>query len=110
MFDLANIRSAGASSRAQTLIWERLMTANIVRVISCVSSLLFLGTGASFASRWTPVGTTGNPSSAQFCPISSSSAKERSARTSTEFRVAGCYCCGWENWNGHQVCVHQCCK
>jgi len=24
-------------------------------------------------------------------------------------RLAGaCRCCGWENWEGHKVCVHQC--
>jgi hypothetical protein len=89
------------------------MAATSIRLIAFVVSLLLVGSGVAFASSCASVVKGQNPSFANFCSTQSGLASGQSFHTSTKMHLAQgghCYCCGWENWNGHRVCVHQCCN
>jgi len=87
------------------------MTATSNRLIASIVIVSFFvfGAGTAFASTGQAAIFARSASLADFCPAQSrlSNARARSNKT----RVAWhCYCCRWQNWSGHKVCVHQCCN
>ena len=87
---------------------------SFLRMLICVAAVLAFGAGTLRAEAFTPTGLAADapvvPAYTPVCPKTSSAATEQNGGTSTKMRLAGaCRCCGWQNWGGHNVCVHQCC-
>jgi hypothetical protein len=81
-----------------------------LRMLICLAPVLAFGASTARAERFAPFNRTGSPAYTPVCAKTSGGATEPNAGASTKIRLAGaCRCCGWENWEGHKVCVHQCC-
>jgi hypothetical protein len=79
--------------------------------IACLASLVFAG--AAQASTSPALSGANAASTTNVCSTASRATAGGGLNASTAVCVAQfghCQCCGWENWNGHQVCVHQCCQ
>jgi hypothetical protein len=81
-----------------------------LRTLICLAPILAFGAGTAHAEPFAPIAKTGSAAFTSICPKTSGDATERTTGASTRTRVAfACRCCGWQNWGGHDVCVHQCC-
>ncbi len=81
--------------------------------VACLAALVFVGAATAQAST-SPLlsGAKASPAT-NVCSTASNASAGLGLKESTAVCVAQfahCYCCGWQNWNGHQVCVHQCCQ
>ena len=82
-----------------------------LRTLICLAPVLAFNAGAAHAEGFASVGKTGPLTYSPVCAKASDAAAAKNAGASTKMRVAFvCSCCGWENWGGHNVCVHQCCN
>jgi hypothetical protein len=80
------------------------------RLSICLAAVLVFGASTAYAIEYTPIHKAGSLAYTPVCARTSDTATEQKADASTKMRLAfHCRCCGWQNWNGHQVCVHQCC-
>jgi hypothetical protein len=83
---------------------------SFLRMLICLAPVLACGVSAARAGPFTPAHKAGSLAYTPIC-LRASDATEKSSGASTKMRLAFvCRCCGWENWNGHNVCVHQCCN
>jgi hypothetical protein len=82
-----------------------------LRTLICVVPVLAFSAGAAHAEGFASVNKMGSPAYTPVCAKTPDAATGKNAGASTKMRVAFvCSCCGWENWGGHNVCVHQCCN
>jgi hypothetical protein len=81
------------------------------RVLTCLAPVLAFGASTAHAAEFTPVNMAGSLAYTPICSKTSEAVTKQHVGASTKTHLAfGCRCCGWENWNGHNVCVHQCCN
>lgn len=79
------------------------------RLLICLAPVLLIGASTAHALQYTPIHKTGSLAYTPVCARTSDTATEQKAGPSNMRLALHCRCCGWENWNGHRVCVHQCC-
>jgi hypothetical protein len=81
------------------------------RMSICLAIVLAVSAGAAHAAKFTPVNQAGSLAYTPVCAKMSDAASEQNSGASMKMRLAFvCHCCAWQNWGGHNVCVHQCCN
>ena len=78
------------------------------RMSICLAVVLVFGAGTAHADMFTPVNKTGSLAYTPICAKTPTAATGLGASTKMQLAFT-CRCCGWQNWGGHNVCVHQCC-
>jgi hypothetical protein len=82
-----------------------------IRMWVCLVPVLAFSASAAGAEGSAIVNKTGPLAYTPVCARTSGAVTEQNVGASTKMRLAFvCRCCGWQNWEGHKVCVHQCCN
>jgi hypothetical protein len=101
----------GFAGREPVGKWGGELTMLLFRTFICLVPILAFAAGAARAEGFTPVNKTGSLAYTPVCAATFDAGAGQTPRASAGMHVAfSCHCCGWENWGGHNVCVHQCCN
>jgi hypothetical protein len=82
-----------------------------LRLLICIAPVVVFGASAAQGIEFTPIHRTGLLAYTPVCARTSNTESEQNTDASTKMHLAfACRCCGWQDWGGHKVCVHQCCN